>query len=56
MKWAGSNSEHNKEWVGYNTGTVIRNFYSLTLVLLNLDIPCFTNSVDPDQLVSEEAN
>ena len=29
---------------------------ALTLVLLNLDIPCFTNSVDPDQLASEEAN
>ena len=29
---------------------------SLTLVLLNLDIPCFANSVDPDQLASEEAN
>ena len=30
-------------------------FY-LTLVLLNPDIPCFANSVDPDQLASEEAN
>ena len=28
----------------------------LTLVLLNPDIPVFTNSVDPDQLASEEAN
>ena len=28
----------------------------LTLVLLNLDIPYFANSVDPDQLASEEAN
>ena len=28
----------------------------LTLVLLNPDIPCFANSVDPDQLASEEAN
>ena len=28
----------------------------LTLVLLNLDISCLTNSVDPDQLASEEAN
>ena len=28
----------------------------LTLVLLNPDISCFTNSVDPDQLASEEAN
>ena len=29
---------------------------TLTLVLLSLDIPCFGNSVDPDQLASEEAN
>ena len=28
----------------------------LTLVLLNPDVPCFANSVDPDQLASEEAN
>ena len=28
----------------------------LTLVLLNLDMPCFANSVDPDQLASSEAN
>ena len=28
----------------------------LTFVLLNPDIPCFANSVDPDQLASEEAN
>ena len=28
----------------------------LTLVLLNPDIPCLANSVDPDQLASEEAN
>ena len=28
----------------------------LTHVLLNPDIPCFANSVDPDQLASEEAN
>ena len=27
----------------------------LTLVLLNPDIPAFANSVDPDQLASEEA-
>ena len=27
----------------------------LTLVLLNLDIPTFANSVGPDQLASEEA-
>ena len=30
--------------------------YALTLVLLNPDIPAFSNSVDPDQLASEEAN
>ena len=30
--------------------------YFLTLVLLKPDIPCFANSVDPDQLASEEAN
>ena len=29
---------------------------ALTLVLLNTDIPAFANSVDPDQLASEEAN
>ena len=28
----------------------------LTHVLLNPDIPCFANSVDPDQLASSEAN
>ena len=28
----------------------------LTINLLNLDIPCFANSVDPDQLASKEAN
>ena len=28
----------------------------LTLVLLNPDMPCLPNSVDPDQLASEEAN
>ena len=28
----------------------------LTLVLLNPDISCFANSVDPDQLASSEAN
>ena len=28
----------------------------LTLVLLNPDMSCFPNSVDSDQLVSEEAN
>ena len=29
---------------------------NLTLVMLNPDIPAFANSVDPDQLASEEAN
>ena len=29
---------------------------TLTLVLLNPDRPAFANSVDPDQLASEEAN
>ena len=28
----------------------------LALVLLNPDMSCFANSVDPDQLASEEAN
>ena len=28
----------------------------LTLVMLNPDISCFANSVDPDQFASEEAN
>ena len=28
----------------------------LTLVLQNPDMPCFANSVDPDQLASEKAN
>ena len=31
-------------------------FIELSSVLLNPDIPCFANSVDPDQLASEEAN
>ena len=31
-------------------------YYLLTLVLLNPDILFFANSVDPDQLASEEAN
>ena len=31
-------------------------FRMLTLVLLNQDMPAFANSVDPDQLASEEAN
>ena len=29
---------------------------SLTLVLLNLDLPCLCKRVDPDQLASSEAN
>ena len=35
---------------------VVPVIYKLTLVQLNPDIPCFANSVDPDQLASEEAN
>ena len=31
-------------------------FITLTLVLLNPDMSSFPNSVDPDQLASEEAN
>ena len=31
-------------------------FGFLSLVLLNPDMPCLWNSVDPDQLASEEAN
>ena len=30
--------------------------WPLTLVLLDPDMICFANSVDPDQLASEEAN
>ena len=30
--------------------------FNLTIVLLNPDIPWFANSVNPDQLASEEAN
>ena len=37
-------------------GSVSRAGKILTLVLLNPDIPCFANSVDPGQLASEEAN
>ena len=36
----------------YNLLTIL----VLTLVLLNPDMLCFANSVDPDQLASEEAN
>ena len=36
--------------------TICMNYECLTLVLLNPDIPCFANNVDPDQLASEEAN
>ena len=39
-----------------NLGKYSTNWLQLTLVLLNPDIPCFANSVDPDQLASEEAN
>ena len=42
----------------YAPTTYFHKFYKfyLTLVLLNPDIPAFANSVDPDQLASEEAN
>ena len=33
-----------------------KHFFGLTLVLLSPDIPAFANSVDSDQLASEEAN
>ena len=35
---------------------ILQTFLYLTLVLLNSDMSCFANSVDPDQLASEEAN
>ena len=46
------------EWISYppNTGKATFIIQFLILVLLNSDIPCFANSTDPDQLVSEEAN
>ena len=34
----------------------ILKYFVLTLVLLSPDISCFSNSVDLDQLASEEAN
>ena len=34
----------------------LKNNNLLTLVLLNPDMSCLSNSVDPDQLASEEAN
>ena len=42
----------------YAPTTYFHKFYKfyLTHVLLNPDIPAFANSVDPDQLASEEAN
>ena len=40
----------------YRNGTDLDQLFVLTLVLLNPDIPCFANSVDPNQLASEEAN
>ena len=36
--------------------SLISEHSQLTFVLLNLDIPAFANSVDPDQLASPEAN
>ena len=31
-------------------------YFTLTVLLLNTTCPVFANSVDPDQLASEEAN
>ena len=42
-----SNVTYSMPW----TGSVL-----LTLVLLNPDMSCYANSIDPDQLASEEAN
>ena len=44
-----------RELVSCFLGNQCRSFF-LTLVMLNPDIFCFANSVDPDQLASEEAN
>ena len=35
---------------------ILPSMQSANLCPLNPDIPCFANSVDPDQLASEEAN
>ena len=43
---------YGEELVGYQNIKSIT--VPLTLVLLNPDITCFANSVDPDQLASEE--
>ena len=42
-------------FTAFNLNIVLSNKY-LTLVLLHPDMPFFANSVDPDQLASEEAN
>ena len=39
-----------------NISTEDKLLLTLTLVLLNPDVSSFANSVDPDQLASEEAN
>ena len=50
-----------QDWINRNFSLIVtylalnKKIY-LTLVLLNPDITCFANSVDPDQLASEEAN
>ena len=38
------------------TYLIYTHYEKLNLVLLNPDIPAFANSVDPDQLASEEVN
>ena len=38
------------------SGVSYLNYYILTLLLLNTSCPVVANSVDPDQLASEEAN
>ena len=39
-----------------NNSVIKRLWCVITLVLLNLDMPCLCKNVDPDQLASEEAN
>ena len=54
FKWISSKLKYTEEEYGSEYLRFFR--IILTLVLLNPDIPCFANSVDPDQLASEEAN
>ena len=35
---------------------LILSYMLLTLFLLNLDLSCFENTVDPDQMASDEAS